>query len=725
MRLVVLFSLPYPPGGDAGEQLYSTHVLLGTVFPSPPNTPWQIPPLYYFLFFVPFTYTMPFFTGATLLIGITPALLVFPAYWLLKKGGAATGFALFGAALLASSTMVSSVASYNAGYNLAGLFFALFFFAELVAYLRSPNRRSLLLASIMFVAVGATHFLTFLFVVAALLIAGIFAIGLVPSHRRTLRSFGVLLLGCAVGSLALIPTYYNLVPTIVNVGPSSATLPSNLPETLLPMAWGYSSWSQSLLGQADVIVTLVSLVVVIAFLRKEPIASVLLGMVGGSLAVIIAYPGSFGRGVVFLPFALCPAIALAADALYLRLPTFLAAWRRRFSRTSPLLPVPSIRRRRSFRGRPSGPSVVRVAKPAVVLALAACFLLFNASFSYSTMSSSSDYYQQLSTATVQLLDWLAHNTSLDAKILLATPAFYSWVLGYANRMAYAPIQLNNVITSNSYASAYSAWLLVMGQYVSGNGLLATADSLPASDGGPNIYLQTPYGWTTLENASSDQLVFQVQKGASVLVLPADGAVLASVNLSAPCPECSGQALALTWPSDGVEIIQSLEVNGTTSEFRWTSETGTLRSVSVDLAIPPSGAGGLQHGTVPRESNVSALEDAFYLYGTPFSLNVSGQGGEFSQATVSTGWTYISYQGSPLLSWSVTGLGPVPGKGPFSINSTSILRQLGLTYIVANPSDMSPGFGHSLYSRCITPNGIAGVSARQVYADGGQYVFSLE
>lgn len=368
--------------------------------------------------------------------------------------------------------------------------------------------------------------------------------------------------------------------------------------------------------------------------------------------------------------------------------------------------------------------VPRVALPALAGTLAAAFLLVNATYSYSTMSTSSDYYLTLNNENVDLLNWLADHTNSTARILLASPALTSWVQGYSNRLAFSPVPFNLVITSASYSVANSGWLMAMGQYVSGNGYMAVGENLPAWDSDPAIYLLTPYGWTTLENANSGDVHFEVRERNTTLRLTTENAVVTAANLSSPCAGCSGQNLTLSWPWTGVVISQTVEVVGQTAVLRWTGEVGTLLSTELRMAMPPSNYQGLEHEDVPDVASAARLSDRFTLYGNPLSVTISGANGEFNQTTVPDGWTYINYTGGSRLTWSMNGLRPTAGKTPFSLTASSLVRQLDVSYLVADSTDFFPGFGYSLYLRCTTPDGFGGIVAREAYLNDGLYVFHL-
>lgn len=724
MRLAILFSLPYPPGGDLAEQLYSTHVLLGTVFPSPPISPWQIPPLYYFLFFVPFTYGLPFFTGAQLLIGIMPALLVFPTYWFLRMADTKVPFAAFGAALVASSTALSLLVPWNAGVTVAGLFFAIFFFAEVLTYLREPNLKHLVLASIFFVAVGATHFLTFLFVVVALLLTVAMVLVVNLQRRTLLRPIGFLFLGCLLASLALIPTYLALLPTIVNVGPSSSGLPANLETTVIPSLWGFDSWSQTPLALVDVVVSLVAVASVVILRIRSMFSCTMLGMLASGAAIVVADPGNYTLGYYYLFIPLLFSVSVFAETLY-------SGFSRRIQVGGPpqegSIVGPTFRKDRAFSARFRHRAMAkwtRVAVPAVAVVLAGSFLGFNAAYSYSAMSTTSDFYLELNSSVVQLLNWLSDHTASNAKIFLASPTLGEWVMGYANRLEYSPVGLNLEVTAASYARAYDAGLIAIGQYATGNQYLTVGENLPAWDGSPSVYLQTPRGPTLLENGNSSGFVFNVSTSGTTTSFSTETANVSGVDLSPPCVGCAAQRLTFSWPWSTITIEQTIEVIGQEVAFDWTATNGTLTSVSTQMWLPPSASFGLTDVHLPQVSDVPDLTDYFQLYGKPFSLAVLGAGGVFNQTTFASGWTHIDYFGGPQMTWSMSGLNPLTTATPFSVNSSALLRQLGVSYIVANIGDLNPGYGFSVYLRCITPGGMSGLYPQEVYAHDGAFVFSI-
>ncbi|MGI0156587.1 MAG: hypothetical protein ACREDE_10725, partial [Thermoplasmata archaeon] len=244
VRLVLLFSGPYPPSGDVAEQLYWSHIWLGTAFPSP-VTVWWIPPVYIFSIYIPFTHLFPLFTGQRLLMGIVPALLVFPTYLLLRESDIRPPFSLFGAYLLALAPSVSLMLTWNAGYNLFGIFWALFFFAGLAGALRTGRRGYVLLAALGFGLTAGTHYFTFAFLVLGFVWVGVLALWLLPRRAATARTLGKVLGAGLVCAAPFALVYLTLVQQTGNVG-GAVTLSalSSLAQQILPFSsGGQALWS--------------------------------------------------------------------------------------------------------------------------------------------------------------------------------------------------------------------------------------------------------------------------------------------------------------------------------------------------------------------------------------------------------------------------------------------------------------------------------------------------
>ncbi|MGA7923224.1 MAG: GNAT family N-acetyltransferase, partial [Thermoplasmata archaeon] len=453
LRLLILFSYPYPPSGDVAEQLYWSHIWLGTAFPSP-ATIWDVPPVYLFLVYIPLTHLFPLFTGQRLLMGVVPALLAFPTYLLLRECRVNRFFSVFGASLLALAAPVSLMVTWNAGYDLFGMFWALLFFAGLVGALRTHRRSYMLLAAVSFGLTAGSHDFAFVFICLAFGLIIALALLLLPDRRATFRSFGIVL---GVGLLCAAPfalIYYTLAGETANVG-GAVTIGAlkTLGRGFLPFSWAaVDTWST--LVYVDAAVSLLAIGVVVWRRLRRPETPVLLGILLSAASLSIAYPQVADRGLYFLPLGLYPVVAVFCQILYDAFssrdtaspleglpPDAAPAARLQAEALQLEISEPSLDLRRSgwvLRQRRSR----RWLKPTVAIVLIAAFLIPNAEQSLTVMSGAEHYYIELTPDEVPILNWLAHNTPANAAVYSSSSGLEKWIWGYANRQSFAPTSLN-------------------------------------------------------------------------------------------------------------------------------------------------------------------------------------------------------------------------------------------------------------------------------------------
>lgn len=723
-RLVLLFGSPYPPSGDVAEQLYWSHIWLGTAFPSV-VTVWWIPPVYIFTVYIPFTHLFPLFTGQRLLMGVVPALLVFPTYLLLRESDVNRPFALFGAYLLALAPSVSLMVTWNAGYNLFGMFWALVFFAGLAGALRTGRRSSILLAAVGFGLTAGTHYFTFAFLCLGFVWAAVLALLLTPDRARNARTIARVFGWGLVCAAPFVLVYVTLLQQTGNVGGGiTVSALQMLGQQLLPFSsGGQALWSPLL--YLDAAIMIAGIVALVAVRLRKPETPVLLGILLSGITLSVAYPQEADRGLYFVPLGLYPIVAILFQIVYERIPP------RKVRTSAGMGPAPTVDSSvgpesenlvpyRHWPGRPQRSWI----KPLVAVTITAVFLVLNAQQSLQVMNAADQFYAELTPADLPVLNWLADHTAPNAAVFTAEPGLEPWVWGYSNRQAYAPTPLNLDATTLSYQVTYSADLAALGQNVVGDPYLAVAQNSPALVGAPLVYLRTAYDWNLLLSTGEANVNFTVTVGGVPEQFSLASAQFVSGNASGGCPGCAAQESTFSWPSIPLTIVQRTNVSGESVQFSWSATGGQIDSVSLTTYLVPSSFGAT-YLSVPSVNNASALTDQFSLAGDPLSMTIGATSANIQQRGLATGWTVIEVSGGPQLTVSFQGLAPYGDSTPYSMESGSILSGLGVSYIVTDYNDSVPGFGYLTYLRCVTPDEIPGVSVTQVFQSGSLYIFELD
>jgi GNAT superfamily N-acetyltransferase len=721
-RLLVLFSQPYPSSGDVAEQLYWSHIWLGTAFPSP-VTVWWIPPVYIFLIYIPFTHLFPLFTGQRLLMGIVPALLVFPTYLLLRESNVRRSFSLFGASLLALAAPFSLMLTWNAGYNLFGMFWAILFFAGLTGVFRTHRRGYILLTAVAFGLTAGAHDFTFLFVCAGFALAAVLALLLLPRRKRTIRDLAFVL---GVGLLCAAPfalVYFTLAGQTGNVG-GAVTLSAlnTLALQFLPFTWGArTTWS--LLLYVDSAISLVAVAVLVVVRRRSPETPVLLGVLLTGIALSIAYPQVADRGLYFLPLGFYPIVAILFQIVYDRIPPRpTPAGGARSSMAAPDAPVAASvpPRRRTRRGRPRGAR----AKPVLAVIIVGAFLLLNAQQSIDAQNSGAKFYVGITAEDIPALDWLSHFTAPNAAVFSSESILEKWIWGYSNRQAYAPTPLNLQATTLSYQKTYLSDLATLGQYVVGNSYLAVAQNAPASVGEPLLYLHTAYYWELMLSTAADNVNFTVTLAGHPEELSLSTAQsVANVSVT-PCSGCAEEGLLYSWPNLNLSILQRTNLSGETVGLDWAAVGGQLDSVNLTTVMAPASFGVNYVNVTNTSRTVSSVTDQFSLSGDSFSLNASAFNGTVEQKRLNDSWEQLDLVGDHALEFAFQGLNAASPSTPVSTDSGTIFSGLGVSYILTNRADSVPGFGYLMYLRCSTPGEIPGFLVTLVFQSGSIYIFEL-
>ncbi|HTW77639.1 MAG TPA: GNAT family protein [Thermoplasmata archaeon] len=718
LRLQILFSYPYPPGGDVAEQLYWSHIWLGTAFPSQVS-PWWIPPVYLFTVYIPFTHLFPLFTGQRLLMGVVPALLLFPAYFLLRASEVNRPFSLFGAALLALAAPLSLMVTWNAGYNLFGMFCALIFFAGLVAALRTHRTRYVVVAALGFGLTAGAHDLTFAFLCLAFLVTALLAFALLPGRRATGRTLFWITLGGLICAAPFALVYLTLTAQTSNVGGAvTSSALNSLAQGLFPFVWGGGSvWNP--LIEIDTLLSVLGILALLAARLRRPETPVLLGSLLSGALLSAAYPQLPERGLYFVPLGVYPMVAILFQVVY----DFATG---RAARPTPApetasAPAPSVPGSSSTARR--RPRARVVAAGGIAFVVMAVLLVANAQQSLSVMTSGEQFYDELSAEDLPALNWLAHNTSRDAAIYTPEAGLEKWIWGYANRQSYAPQPLSLQDTTLSYQATYLADLAALGQYVSTDPYLAVAQNSPAPVGTPMIYLHSEYYWTLLFNTAADNISLAVDVNGTVVQANLANAELLNSTTTTPCAGCTGEDLTFAWTGAPFTAREETNLSGETVSMFWTLSGATLEGVNLTTYVTPPDFGTI-HAAMPRAVNASALTDHFSFGGAAFTVAFSGKSAAFSQIKMSDGWVEVECASQDLLRLTFKGLVPFGSAPAATVATSSIFSGLGISYILTNYYDSVPGFGYIVYLRCAAAGEVPGDTITEVFQSGGIYIFEI-
>jgi [ribosomal protein S18]-alanine N-acetyltransferase len=720
LRAQILFSYPYPSGGDIAEQLYWSHIWLGTAFPSQ-VTVWWIPPVYIWTVYIPFTHVFPLFTGQRALMATVPALLIFPAYFLLREAQVNRVFALFGASLLALAAPLSLMATWNAGYNLFGMFCALVCFTGLIGALRTHRGGYILLAGGGFGLTAGAHDLTFAFLALGIILVAILAFILLRGRLATGRTLALIAI---VGALCVAPftlIYLTLTAQTSNVGGAITSSALNaLAQQFFPFVWtGGTVWTT--LVDVDTIVSVCGIVGLLVARPRKPETPVLLGILLSGTLLSAAYPQLPERGLYFVPLGLYLMIAVLLQVVWdLTTKTRVQGGSGAPAPSPP--PAPAASRGTGFRNRRRPTTRVLIVGTAAVVVMAA-LLVANAQESMEAMTSGEQFYGILTPNDLPALNWLAHNTSRTAAVYTPEAGFEKWIWGYANRESFAPQPLSLEDTTLSIQETYAADLISLGQYVSTDPYLAVAQNSPSPVGTPVIYLHSQYDWTLLFNTGASNVSLTLSVGGQMESANLDNAVLLAHTNSTPCTNCTGDDLTFTWPGSGINATEQTNLTGQTVSIGWKVTGAALDGVNISTYIAPPDFGTI-HTATPHEVNATSLTDRFSFQNSPFSVAFHGTNATFSQSRLADGWDLVSFAGKNLLKFQFSGLVPYGNAAPTTTDTATLWSSLGVTYVLTNYFDSVPGYGYLVYLRCVTPGEEPGVTITQVFESGGLYIFSV-
>jgi hypothetical protein len=712
LRLHTLLGYPYPPSNDAGGDLYSAQQWLGHPI-SGIDVSLQ-PPLYYWLVVIPSVWAFGPFVGPQFYMALVPALLVFPGYLVCRETQAGVAASVLGGVALAIAAPFSLMVAWNGSYNAFAIVFLTFFVALLIRALRTRARRDCILAGVTFALVAATHELTF--VVAALVLAFTCAVVLIIARERR-EVLGPLSWVVGVGVLAclpLVPFYLLSAGGSANLGVGEFQGQLNFAYTTFPyFAWGFQSATLTGLALLDIVVATLGLVGLWVWTPTRISGVVLTSVWFGGLMIPLLSASNAVRGLYFLAI---PAV-LVMPAFFERLvvrgiasPNASPTATEPPSNTSTPPEEDRVRRQRAWRRRRAAAPY-----PGIAVVAIAAFCVLNANFSIQTLNSATQYYLTLSTENVAALNWLASNTSSNATIYDSL-GIEPWIWGYAHRLAYAPAPLGVESTASSLKRTQQADAIWLGSSLLENDQITVAENAPSPVGLPTVYVNVPGYWMQMISTQADLVNFTLEYVHTSYVEPLATATLASNTSSV---SGTGSVLAtylFEWESLGFGVTEGLNLTGESLSVTWTGVNATLESTTGWLGlVPPNPTYG---SAVSQPDVVSApqIADTYLLNGVPFSMTLSG--GTFNQSVESNGWAYVWCVGTR--GWTVEfgGLAPVGNQPPAYVDTSTLVRQLGIDYFTANSVTSYP-----LFLR-LAHRAIGSARILQVFNTGDTYIFSV-
>jgi hypothetical protein len=665
-RYLLLREFPYPPSGDAGGDIYLAHAWMGHGILQL-NQSLRTPPLYFFAIVTPFTTVFPTFQGIQLYMAFVPAILVFPAYLFVRESGAGPWPSVLGATLLGLSSIWSLMVTWNAAFNLFGIFLLLFFLTFLARFLRAPGWRGGVLVAVGFVLVGAAHPLTYLVAAVILATAGVWL--LVRSGIGRLRRIGQL----------FAPSILLSLPLLVFYGPSSTGVSTSgggssfVNEVFWAFqngpffAWGYQGVAFDVVILLDLMLSVAALAFVSGETASLPFTIAITGVVEAAVAVILLDPSNAARGLYFLPIPFIAPIPLFLErALARAVPAGLGGLGR---------PTRSRGWHRPFGGSPSS---VRNLRAVLLAGFAVGLLIVNANVSQSVMVAGIGFNESLRPDGVAAMDWVRQNTPNGATFIDGA-GLQPWMWGYAERMDYAPSPLGNEVTAQSSASALAADYLTLGSFLLSDPYWVVASSYPSPVGAPQVFIATPGYWEPFLGSESDNDQALVSVPSGNLSLGLQYAALENATGSQNGADLQYSFL-LNWTQFGASVRILTHLDGSNFDLSWGSVHGTLRQVNYSFGIPPSGY-FFDYQTVLDATNVSVVTDSFRLGGVPFSVTFTG--GIFTQRVLSDGWTQLWYWGNQSLHVVSTGMVAQNHLPEAAWNTSHLVSELGIDHAIVN------------------------------------------
>jgi hypothetical protein len=669
LRFAILRSFPFPPSGDAGGDLFGVHQWLGTAPPGEGAFP-RLPPVYSLVVVAPALALFPAFTAIDVYSALVPALLIFPAYAFLRRSAMGPLWCGVGAFALAGSAAFSLMMTWNAAYNLFGIFLLLLFLATLPPALRNGDWSSVAVAAIAFGLLVGSHMLTALVgVVAAVATGAAFLLTSPMAWRPRLRHLGQVALGLAAASAPFFGLYYAFVATGTNFGLGAyASSLSAVYGSAWYFAWGVQGGPIPLFVLLDLVLAAVGMWGWLAWRREDPLyLGAVLGVSAGALAIPWIAASEAARALYYLPIPLVAAVVNTLDR-----------WDREGLGTSVDRAVTRLRALAPrSRPRPIPRPGPRPWRHAAVVSLAIVVVGANLALAATVADQGAAFYQTLTPDRVAALNWVQSHTPPNATFFDGAGLF-AWMWGYANRADYAPQPLTYQSTATSYANARLADLVNLGGFLAGDGAFVVAMDSPARVGTPSVYLTTPGGWLPLLSAQADGVYLWMDTAQGPREVTLGQATFLGATPFASANGTVGYRITYAWPGAGFQVNETEIVSGASVTLAWNSTGATLSAVSTTFSFPPSGY-YLRYVMAPG-ANPNVTEAEFAVGSQP-SFQVAFTGGSFSVSTDPTGWTHLAFRGRAFRLSSIDL--PDSSAGAFTLDTAGVLAQLGIRYAIVD------------------------------------------
>lgn len=658
LRAAVLLATPFPPSGDVAGDIYNANAWLGHSINGIYGQAPLSPPLYYFLIVLPFIHIFGVFKGAEIYMSFVPALLVFPGYLITKNLTRDRLYGMFGGALIGGASVFSLMVSWNAAYNLFGIFFMLFFIYYLQKSYEKRRVKYLSITGFFFALVVGTHALTALVSFITFLISAVLLLSINLVKRSNIRPTMVSIV-LLFGFMVLFSTpffflYYKLFSVSIVSGLSNPSSFKYYLENFLSFPWGLQGPKFSLIYVVDVIISILSLLSI--FFLKPELKSPMIGLLLSLLILPLVETANAVRFLYFLAI-----VFLLSTPLVFKDSNEIV---KHFLRRAKM----SLNRSKQYGIK------------AFVIALLLLFVLLNSSFSYTLLGQASNFYKTLSPEQVKVLNWIKYNTTSNSSVY-DTTGIPGWILAYSDRMAYSPGSLTNQVTSSSYNQTYYADLIDLGNYVLSNKNFALGFNYGSAIGDPEVYLLGPTGFTEFSIAATDNIFLNFTHDGKKYNF--------SLNYANPVSMKEGSNQILSWmnftflfPNQGVFVFENISINERTYSLNFYSNNSKIESIEYGFSILPNGY-GFNYVNL-RSYNGRSLSDSISFSGENFIFNVNSS--FINQSVSSNGWTSINVLSNNSISFDLSVSTFSGTSSTLFINTVDLLHILNISYILANYND---------------------------------------
>lgn len=690
LRGSVFFTHPYPSSADVAGDLYGAQLWLGNPISSAPQSLLQ-PPLYYFLVVIPSTKLLGVFLGTKAYMTLIPALLSFPGYYLVKDLTKSKIFATGGSALLSGAASFSLMVTWNASYNLFGIFFLLFFIYTLKKAYAINSIRTYLLAGLSFSLVVGTHPLTALVSFAIFLFSAILLLGSSVVMRQSVKQtlykilyiFGFMLLF----SLPYSTIYYGIYSSSIFTGASYSSTLSFYYANLLNFPWGFQGVYNSNLLILD---SALSVIGAISILKLPKESKAVFTGIGMSVLVLPFIESS--NAIRFLYFG---------TVLFLPLTAFF------FSIVESMLKRGG--KNISFNHK----MLTRKKSKLIATTVFVLFILVNSAYSYQVLNQSFSYNSHLNKNDVQVLNWVKDNTSGNS-VIYDGAGLHTWVMGYSHRMDYAPSNLLVKVTKKSYSTAMSADLISIGNYGLITGSYALGFNFNSPIGNPVIYSLNSGALTELSLFNSAHLMVNMTLHHQTLTTPLFYSHIVSVE--------SGKSLNYEWYNFTMNfnsIHAFLDFNATAypSHFtiRVSSNDSQINSITDLFSILPNDY-GFKYASV-QNYNGTNLEDILTEGTTTYKVGISAM--SVNQTKLSDGWTNVKVHSANEINISIHSSNNQVVTSDIISNTYSLLNRLNITYFIISSNDYVSF--QRLYTNSLT---VENITFNKVAQYGQYYIYRV-